>query len=60
MTEKSFRPEQARVIADAFEKHVVDYLFIGAGGAIIESYDHALRNAVRVENFPVMSIADRD
>lgn len=126
MTEKVFRPEQARVIADAFEKHGVDYLFIGKGGAIllgypgatqdvdlfprksrdnghrivaaltgigftlseadrtdivdgkdfvqissgpfdvdlvfapdgIESYDDAARNAVRVENFPVMSIAD--
>lgn len=126
MTEKVFRPEQARVIADAFEKHGVDYLFIGKGGAIllgypgatqdvdlfprksrdngrrivaalagigftlsdadradimdgkdfvqissgpfdvdlvfapdgIESYDDAARKAVRVENFPVMSIAD--
>ena len=126
VTEKIFRPEQARVIADAFEKHGVEYLFIGKGGAIllgypgatqdvdlfprksrdngrrivaalteigfafsdadrteivdgkdfvqissgpfdvdlvfapdgIESYDAAARNAVRVENFPVMSIAD--
>ncbi|MGH8634862.1 MAG: hypothetical protein ACRET7_12110 [Burkholderiales bacterium] len=126
MTEKIFRPEQARVIADAFEKHRVEYLFIRKGGAIllgypgatqdvdlfprksrdngrrivaalteiefalsdadkagivegkdfvqissgpfdvdlvfapdgIESYDSALRNAVRVDNFPVMSIAD--
>ena len=126
MTEKIFRPEQARVVADAFEKHGVEYLFIGKGGAIllgypgatqdldlfprksrengrrivaalteigfalsdadraeivdgkdfvqissgpfdvdlvfapdgIESYDYAARNSVRVENFPVMSIAD--
>jgi len=126
MTEKVFRPEQARVIADAFEKHGVEYLFIGKGGAIllgypgatqdvdlfprksrengrrivaalteigftlsdadraeivdgkdfvqvssgpfdvdlvfapdgIENYDGAVKNAVRVENFPVMSIAD--
>lgn len=126
MTEKIFRPEQARVIADAFEKHGVEYLFIGNGGAIllgypgatqdvglfprksrengrrivaalteigfalseadraeivdgknsvqissgpfdvnlvfapdgIRSYDDAVKNAVRVENFPVMSIAD--
>jgi len=126
VTEKIFRPEQARVIADAFEKHGVEYLFIGKGGAIllgypgatqdvdlfprksrdngrrivaalgeigfvlsdadragivdgkdfvqissgpfdvdlvfapdgIKSYDDAARNAVRVENFPVMSIAD--
>ena len=126
MTEKAFRPEQARIIADTFDKHGVDYLFIGKGGAIllgypgatqdvdlfprkspdngrrivaalteigfalsaadqaaivagkdfvqissgpfdvdlvfapdgIENYDAALRNAVRVENFPVMSIAD--
>ncbi len=126
MTEKAFRPEQARVIADAFNKQGVEYLFIGKGGAIllgypgatqdvdlfprkspdngrrivvalteigfslsatdqaeimagkdfvqissgpfdvdlvfapdgIENYEHAARNAVRVENFPVMSIAD--
>ena len=126
MTQKIFRPEQARVIADAFEKHGVEYLFIGKGGAIllgypgatqdvdlfprksrdngrrivaalteigfalsdadraeivdgkdfvqissgpfdvdlvfapdgIESYEAAARNAVRIENFPVMAIAD--
>lgn len=126
MTAKTFRPEQARIIADAFERHGVEYLFIGKGAAIllgypgatqdvdlfprkspdngrrivaalkeigfalseadvlaivagkdfvqisagpfdvdlvfapdgIESYDAAARNAVRVENFPVMSIAD--
>jgi hypothetical protein len=126
VTEKIFRPEQARVIADAFEKHGVEYLFIRKGGAIllgypgatqdvdlfprkssdngrrivaaltetgfslsdadraeivagkhfvqissgpfdvdlvfapdgIENFDHAMRHAVRVENFPVMSIAD--
>lgn len=38
MTEKIFRPEQARVIADAFGKHGVDYLFIGKGGAILLGY----------------------
>jgi hypothetical protein len=32
VTEKVFRPEQARIIADAFEKHGVEYLFIGKGG----------------------------
>jgi len=126
VTGKAFRPEQARIVADAFEKHGVDYLFIGKGAAIllgypgatqdvdlfprkspengrrivaalkeigfelsaadeaaivaghdfvqlssgpfdvdlvfapdgIESYDAAARNAVRIENFPVMSIAD--
>ena len=126
MTAKTFRPEQARIVADAFEKHGVDYLFIGKGAAIllgypgatqdvdlfprkspengrrivaalnaigfdlsaadeaaivagrdfvqlssgpfdvdlvfapdgIESYDAAARNAVRIGNFPVMSIAD--
>ena len=126
MTAKAFRPEQARIIADAFGKHGVDYLFIGKGGAIllgypgatqdvdlfprkspdngrrivaalreigfalsatdaadivagkdfvqlssgpfdvdlvfapdgIESYDEVARRAERIENFPVMSIAD--
>ena len=33
MTEKAFRPEQARIVADAFGKHGVEYLFIGKGGA---------------------------
>ena len=126
MNQKAFRPEQARLIADAFEKHGVEYLFIGKGGAIllgypgatqdvdlfprkseengrrivsaldelgfdlsaedkaeivagkdfvqivsgpfhvdlvfapdgIESYDKAAKRAERIENFPVMSIAD--
>jgi len=126
VTQRVFRPEQARTIADAFAKHGVEYLFIGKGGAIllgypgatqdvdlfpkksedngrrivaalreigfelgagdetdivqgkdfvqissgpfdvdlvfapdgIDSYEAAARNAERVENFPVMSIAD--
>jgi hypothetical protein len=126
MADKAFRPEQARIIADAFERQGVEYLFIGKGGAIllgypaatqdvdlfprkspdngrrivaalgeigfalsdadksdvvngkdfiqlsagpfdvdlvfapdgIESFDAAARNAVRIENFTVMSIAD--
>ena len=77
MIARQFRPEQARIIADAFERHGVEYLFIGKGGAIllgypgatqdvdlvfapdgIESFDAAARNAERIENFPVMSIAD--
>ena len=126
MTGKVFRPEQARLVAQAFDKHGVEYLFIGKGGAIllgypgatqdvevfprrseangrrivaallelgfslspadqadivrgkdfvqvgsgpfdiylvfapdgIESFDAALRNAERVENFPVMALAD--
>lgn len=126
MTAKAFRPEQARIVADAFEQHGVEYLFIGKGGAIllgypgatqdvdlfprrsadngrrivaamieigfelsgtdeadivagkdfvqlssgpfdvdlvfapdgIGSYDEAAQRAVRIENFPVMSIAD--
>jgi len=126
VTDKTFRPEQARIIADAFARHGVEYLFIGKGGAIllgypgatqdvdlfprksadngrrivaaleeigfalsaadradivngknflqissgpfdvdlvfapdgIESYDAAAKNSVRVENFPVMAIAD--
>jgi len=126
MTGKAFRPEQARLVADAFARHGVEYLFIGKGGAIllgypgatqdvdvfprrseengrrivaallelgfalsatdqaeivrgkdfvqigsgpfdidlvfapdgIESFDKALRNAERVENFPVMGLAD--
>ena len=126
MTSKAFRPEQARIIADVFGKHGVEYLFIDKGGAIllgypgatqdvdlfprkstdngrrmvaalkeigfelsaadetaivegkdfvqlssgpfdvdlvfapdgIESYDDAVKRAERIENFPVMSIAD--
>lgn len=126
MSAKTFRPEQARIVAEAFERHGVDYLFIGKAAAIllgypgatqdvdlfprkspdngrrivaalqemgfalsdadradiiggkdfvqissgpfdvdlvfapdgIESYDAAAKNAVRVENFPVMAIAD--
>lgn len=77
MTAKSFRPEQARIVADAFEKHGIEYLFIGKSGAIllgypgatqdvdlvfapdgIENYEDAARRAERIENFPVMSIAD--
>lgn len=126
VTARTFRPEQARIVADTFEKHGVEYLFIGKGAAIllgypgatqdvdlfprnspdncrrivaalkeigfalsdgdqadivagkdfvqissgpfdvdlvfapdgIENYEAAAKNAVRVENFPVMSIAD--
>lgn len=126
MSAKTFRPEQARIVAEAFERHGVDYLFIDKAAAIllgypgatqdvdlfprrspdngrrivaalqemgfalsdadradiiggkdfvqissgpfdvdlvfapdgIESYDAAAKNAVRVENFPVMAIAD--
>jgi len=35
MTRPEFQPEQARVIAHAFESQGVDYLFIGKGGAIL-------------------------
>jgi hypothetical protein len=65
MTDKAFRPEQARLVADAFARHGVDYLFIGKGGAILLGYpgatqdvDKAARRAERVENFPVMSLRD--
>ena len=30
-----FQPSQAREIAQAFEEHGVDYLFIGKGGAVL-------------------------
>ncbi len=49
MTPKAFRPEQARIIADAFEKHRVDYLFIGKGGAILLGYPGATQD---VDLFP--------
>jgi hypothetical protein len=49
VTVKIFRPEQARVIADAFEKHGVDYLFIGKGGAILLGYPGATQD---VDLFP--------
>lgn len=49
MTAKAFRPEQARIIADAFGKHGVDYLFIGKGGAILLGYPGATQD---VDLFP--------
>lgn len=126
MTGKTFRPEQARIVAEVFAAHGIEYLFIGKSGAIllgypgatqdvdlfpkksadngrriitaleeigfaltasdradiisgkafvqvssgpfdvdlvfapdgIDSYDAAARRSVRVENFPVMAIAD--
>ena len=44
MTAKTFRPEQARIVADAFEKHGVDYLFIGKGAAILLGYPGATQD----------------
>ncbi|MBM3880497.1 MAG: hypothetical protein FJ387_12410 [Verrucomicrobia bacterium] len=35
MNRPTFRPEQARIIAEAFAAHGVDYLFIGKSGAIL-------------------------
>ena len=35
MMRPQFQPSQAREIAQAFEEHGVDYLFIGKGGAIL-------------------------
>lgn len=49
MIQKVFRPEQARLIADAFEKHGVEYLFIGKGGAILLGYPGATQD---VDLFP--------
>ena len=49
MTAKAFRPEQARIIADAFGNHGVDYLFIGKGGAILLGYPGATQD---VDLFP--------
>ena len=49
MTAKTFRPEQARIVADAFEKHGVDYLFIGKGAAILLGYPGATQD---VDLFP--------
>ena len=49
MTDKTFRPEQARIIAEAFEKHGVEYLFIGKGGAILLGYPGATQD---VDLFP--------
>lgn len=46
MTAKAFRPEQARIIADIFGKHGVDYLFIGKGGAILLGYPGATQDVV--------------
>lgn len=52
MTEKSFRPEQAKLIADAFERHGVEYLFIDKGGAILLGYPGATQD---VDLFPKKS-----
>lgn len=49
MTGKAFRPEQARIIADAFERHGVEYLFIGKGAAILLGYPGATQD---VDIFP--------
>ncbi len=35
MMRPQFQPSQAREIAQAFEEHGVDYLFIGKGGAVL-------------------------
>lgn len=49
MADKAFRPEQARIIADAFERQGVEYLFIGKGGAILLGYPAATQD---VDLFP--------
>ncbi len=49
MSGKAFRPEQARLVADAFARHGVDYLFIGKGGAILLGYPGATQD---VDVFP--------
>lgn len=49
MTGKAFRPEQARLVADAFARHGVEYLFIGKGGAILLGYPGATQD---VDVFP--------
>lgn len=49
MTVKLFRPEQARLIAETFARHGVEYLFIGKGGAILLGYPGATQD---VDVFP--------
>jgi hypothetical protein len=49
MTGKAFRPEQARLVADAFARHGVEYLFIDKGGAILLGYPGATQD---VDVFP--------
>jgi hypothetical protein len=44
VTARTFRPEQARIIADAFERHGVEYLFIGKGAAILLGYPGATQD----------------
>lgn len=55
MIEKVFRPEQARLVADAFERHGVEYLFIGKGAAILLGYPGATQD---VDVFPQRSEAN--
>lgn len=52
MTDKIFRPEQAAIVAEAFARHRVEYLFIGKGGAILLGYPGATRD---VHVFPKKS-----
>ncbi len=44
-----FQLEQAREVADVFARHLVDFLFIGKGGAIILGYPAATQD---VDIFP--------
>lgn len=55
MTAKAFRPEQARLVAEAFARHDVEYLFIGKGGAILLGYPGATQD---VDVFPRRSEAN--
>ena len=61
MIARAFRPEQADIVGGKAFVQIssgpfdVDLVFAPDG---IESYDAAAKNAVRVENFPVMAIAD--
>jgi len=38
MKRETFSPTQAQLVADAFAKHEVDYMFIGKSGAILLGY----------------------
>ncbi len=38
MKRESFTPLQAQIVAEAFAKHEVDYMFIGKSGAILLGY----------------------
>ena len=49
MNNRSFHPQQAQEVAEAFARHQVDYMFIGKSGAILLGYPSTTQD---VDVFP--------